>query len=309
MAGKEGFSRFARFGLGAALILAVGSVGYRLYSGRTASSVEALADNAENAGDSLDRLEARTRDNPEDVSAWQTLGWAYFDAQRYADAATAYRRAVALSDNSAILWSSLGEALVMASERDPMPAEALDAFRKAHERDAADPRARYFLAVAKDLTGDHEGAIADWLALLGDTPPGAPWEQDLRRTIDQVGKINKIETAQRMAAVKQPAASTAGQGQMPTVAQAIPGPSRAQMQAASGMSPGEQRAMAEGMVSQLETKLKSDPGNVERWVMLIRSRIALGQPDKARAALADAVKANPAAAQTLREQAALLGVR
>lgn len=298
----------ARWGFAAALVVALGSVGYRLYDSarEREDASEAPAGDASNAGDAIGRLETRTRDNPEDASGWQALGWAYFDAQRYADSADAYRKALKLSPNMAVLWSSLGEALVMASERDPMPAEALDAFRKAHDLDRADPRARYFLAVAKDLTGDHDGAIADWLALLADTPPGAPWEQDLRRTIEQVGKINKIETETRLAAVKQPMGPAP---ERPAVAEAIPGPSRAQMQAASTMSPGEQRAMAEGMVTQLEQKLKSDPGNVERWVMLIRSRIALGQPDKAKMALAEAVKANPTAAQTLREQAAMLGVR
>jgi len=298
----------ARWGFAAALVVALGSIGYRLYDAYRApdGTAEALAGHEGNASDPIDRLETRTRDNPEDASGWQALGWAYFDAQRYTESADAYRKALKLSPNMAVLWSSLGEALVMASERDPMPAEALAAFRKAHEMDKADPRARYFLAVARDLGGDHDGAIGDWLALLADTPPGAPWEQDLRRTIEQVGKINKIETDTRLSAVKQPAGPVP---ERPAVAEAIPGPNRAQMQAASAMSPGEQRAMAEGMVSQLEQKLKSDPRNVERWVMLIRSRIALGQPDKAKMALTEAVKANPAAAQTLREQAAMLGLR
>src|SRR3546814_14962798 len=59
--------------------------------------------------------------------------------------------------------------------------------------DLKEPRARYFLAVKKDLAGDHRGAIDDWFALLADTPQGAPWEPDLRRTIEQVGAIHQIE--------------------------------------------------------------------------------------------------------------------
>ena len=67
--------------------------------------------------------------------------------------------------------------------------------------------------------------------------------------------------------------------------------------------------MAEGMVARLEERLKSEPGNVEGWTMLIRSRMSLGQTDKAKAALAAAVAANPASAAQLREGAAALGVR
>src|SRR3546814_5738329 len=65
--------------------------------------------------------------------------------------------------------------------------------------DLKEPRARYFLAVKKDLAGEHRGAIDDWFALLADTPQGAPWEPDLRRTIEQVGAIHKIEVKSRLA--------------------------------------------------------------------------------------------------------------
>ncbi len=303
MAEPDDFSRYARLGLVVAALVAAGSVGYRLYADRVASAPIADAAGQGNAADGLAALEARTRDHPDDAAAWQSLGWAYFGAARYGEAASAYRRATQVQPGTAILWSSLGESLVMASAREPMPAEALAAFRKAHELDARDPRARYFLAVARDLTGDHKGAIADWLALLADTPPGAPWEADLRRTIEQVGKVNHIETAPLLAAVKQPAAA-----EPPVAAQAIPGPSREQMQAAASMTPAEQRQMAEGMVAQLEAKLKGEPGRPEGWLMLIRSRMSLGQPDKARAALDAAVKANPGAANDLRAQAKALGV-
>lgn len=308
MTQTDRLSRLARWGLAGALVLAVTSIGYRFFVERDAPPQADDVPNGSSGGagqgtDNIAQLEARTRERKDDAGAWQSLGWAYFDAQRYEDAVRAYRRAVTLSPGTAVLWSSLGEALVMASDHDPMPAEALNAFTKAHKLDAKDPRARYFLGVARDLSGDHAGAIKDWMALLADTPPGAPWEQDLRRTIEQVGKINKIETATQLAAIKQPAPVA------PIAAQGIPGPTRDQMAAASAMTPSQQRQMAEGMVEQLEGKLKSDPGNIDRWAMLIRSRMALGQPEKAHAALADAIKANPASAERLKQQAAMLGVR
>lgn len=191
----------------------------------------------------------------------------------------------------------------MASARDPMPAAALEAFQRAHGLDPKDPRARYFLAVQRDLTGDHRGAVADWLALLADTPARAPWENDLRRTIEQVGKINAIDVTAQLAAVRQVP------GTAPLAARAIPGPSAADLQAASAIPPSQQRTMAEGMVAKLEARLGREPADVAGWTMLMRSRMTLGQPDKAAAALRQALTANPAQTVELRQQAAVLGVR
>ncbi|MBO9713237.1 MAG: tetratricopeptide repeat protein [Sphingomonas sp.] len=251
--------------------------------------------------ESVDAIEARTRAAPTDPAAWARLGEAKFVQRDYPGAVAAYERAVQFDARAPGYWSALGEARVMASEQDPMPPAALDAFDRAIKLDAKDPRARYFLAVARDLRGDHDGAIADWLALLEDTPPGAPWEADLKRTIEQVGRIHKIDVASRIAAVRQPAPSIA--------AQTVPGPSAEQLEAAKGMTPSQQDQMAQGMVASLEAKLKADPSNVEGWLMLIRSRTVLGERDKAAQALRDAVKANPGAKAELEAQAGVLGVR
>lgn len=256
----------------------------------------------------IEQLRARAEAEPDNALGWQELGFALFERGEFADAAQAYARATQADPAQAVLWSALGEARVMASEHDPMPPDALAAFRKAFDLDPSDARARYFLAVKRDLDGDHEGAIVEWLALLSDTPAGAPWESDLTRTIEQVGKINKIETSGRIAAALA-ARSPLAAGPALTGGAAIPGPSQEQLAAAGSMNPDQQRDMAEGMVERLEGRLKSDPANVDGWVMLMRSRMTLGQPDKAKQALSDAVAANPGAAQRLRQEADGLGVR
>lgn len=291
--------------LGLALAAVLAAVGFRsLGSGDEPAQ-------AEIGGDPLAVLEARLEEDPRDVSAWQELGFIRFERGDFAAAADAYREATRLDPDGAVLWSALGEALVMDSKRDPLPPEALAAFRKAVELDPADPRARYFLAVKRDLEGDHEGALGEWLDLLEDTPSGAPWESDLARTIEQVATINKIDVANRLEKVKsarsvQPPVAPAG----PFAAtDGIPGPSAAQVAAASSIPPGEQRQMAEGMVASLEGKLAANPDNVDGWIMLMRSRMTLGQPDRARKALDDALAANPGAAARLRAQAEALGIR
>ncbi|MEO9461313.1 MAG: tetratricopeptide repeat protein [Marinomonas sp.] len=306
-AGTAPKSGASRWGIGLLLVAALLVAGVMVW--RTlneGSSGEEIAAGSAEPG-IAELLEAAESD-PENTDRWLELGFAYFEQNDYAGAAKYYGKATEVDPKSAIAWSSLGEALVMQDEREPMPAKALEAFKTATSLDPTDARSRYFLAVAKDLEGDHEGALNDWLALLEDTPPGAPWETDLQRTIEQVGKVHEIDTKERLdkaMAGRSPITS----GPQLTAGDAIPGPTQEQIAAASAMSPSDQDDMARGMVESLEGKLKANPKNVDGWVMLMRSRITLGEPDKAAAALKTAVAANPADAERLRTEAEIMGVK
>lgn len=297
--------------LGGALLLAAGSIGYNVYEGSDAPPAsEAGADGAA----TIEQLRAAAEASTDDAGPWSDLAFAYFQQGEFTEAAAAYRRALAIAPEEAVLWSALGETLVLASQRDPLPPEALAAFQKALSFDPEDPRARYFMAAKKDIDKDHEGAIAAWLDLLADSPQGAPWEADLVRTIEQVGKMNSIDVAPRIAkaqAERTPALLAPGSGSVAGEAASpnVRGPSAADVAAARTMKPSEQREMAEGMVAQLEARLQQEPKNLDGWVMLMRSRMTLGEPAKAKAALEAAVKANPGDAADLRAQAAGLGVK
>jgi cytochrome c-type biogenesis protein CcmH len=230
---------------------------------------------------------------------WRIVGWAYAEAGNAAEAASAYRKATEIEPANAENWSSLGEVL-QASSRSVVP-EAEAAFRKALELDPRDPRARYFLAVQKDLGGDTKGAVEAWLALLRDTPPGAPWEADLRRTIEQSAAKGRIDLAGRMPAQGRTGTATAG----------IPGPTPEQLAAASSIPPGEQDAMIAQMLAKLEARLRANPKDEEGWIRLMRSRMVLGEADKAGAALRSGVAAfgrDAAESGRLRAAAAELGV-
>ncbi len=296
--------------LGAAAVLAAGSVGYNVYGG-SGGTTEAVAD--ADAPPSIDALREAAENSSDDAAPWSELAFAYYERGEFPEAIDAYERAVAIDDGEAVLWSALGEARVYASERDPLPAGALEAFEKALELDPNDPRARYFMAVKQDLEEDHDGAIASWLALLADSPPGAPWEGDLVRTIQQVGAINDIDVEQRLATVieaRTPDVVIPGSGEAAGAAASsdLRGPTQQQVAEASRMAPGEQRTMAEGMVASLEERLTNDPQNLDGWVMLMRSRVTLGEPDKAKAALTAAIAANPGEEAELRRLAGELGI-
>jgi cytochrome c-type biogenesis protein CcmH len=89
----------------------------------------------------------------------------------------------------------------------------------------------------------------------------------------------------------------------------VGGPTQEQIAAASALSADEQQAQIEGMVAMAEQKLKDDPGNLDRWVMVMRSHSMLGNAGKARATLEAAIAANPGNADQLREQARALGIQ
>lgn len=255
----------------------------------------------------IESLEERTRNDPMDVEAWQLLGWSYFEGGRYSQSANAYDKATQLEPGRAVYWSSLGEALVMADETDPMPTAAKAAFDKAISLDAKDPRSRYFQAVSKDLSGDHRGAIDDWLALLRETPQDAPWEADLIRTVQQVGKINKIDVAASLASANEARVVLAA---IPSsiAAAPIPGPSKADMAQAAKLPPGQQEQMVTSMVEGLEAKLVKNPNNVNGWIMLMRSRMTLGETAKAKAAFQKSIVENPESQSKLAKEARILGV-
>lgn len=300
---------FARIALIAAGVIAVIAIGLSLRSAgeQTASAPAATQMPAGDVNSAIAELEAKLKDNPNDAQGWQMLGWALMQTQKFAEAAQAYARATQIDPKKADYWSSLGEARVLAGSGD-VPADAKAAFDKAIALDPKDPRARYFIAVAQDIAGDHKGAIDGWLALLADTPAGAPWEADVRRLISEVGAKEKIEVASRLAAIR-PAAPTGGAA---VATAGIPGPTREQMQAGAQLPKGQQEAMIAGMVDGLEAKLKANPKNESGWIMLMRSRVQLGEESKSTKALQDARAAyadDSAALKRLNEAAAELGIR
>ncbi len=286
--------------LGAA-VLAIGAVAWRAMDDRE-TATPAVAGSAVPL--TIAELEERARANPRDADAWEELGFAYYAEGQYGQAARAYRQATEGRPDSPELWAALGEARVLASQEDPIPPLAVQAFERALQLDPKQPRARYYMAARTDLSGDHEGAIGEWLAILSETPPGAVYEENLLRTIRQVGQINNIEVESGIAR------ANAGRPDAPrlTAGAAIPGPTREQIDAARAIAPGEQQAMAEGMVERLETRLRGDPANVDGWVMLMRSRVTLGQPERASQALKDAIAANPREEARLRQEAGSLGI-
>ena len=253
----------------------------------------------ENADTVIAQLETQMQQHPDNAEGWRMLGWSYLQTGRNAEAAVAYGRAAAPDPTNADYLSAQGEATVLASQGTVTPV-AQDVFRKAIAADPADPRARYYLGVARDQAGDHQGAINDWIALLKSAPPDAPWAADVRGFVEKVAAERKIDIAGRLPAL---AAAPAAAGPR--------GPSPEQMAAAQTMSEGERQQMIQGMVTGLAARLKQNPKDLGGWQQLMRARMVLGQTGEAQAAYREASRAfagSPGEQQAIRQTAQQLGV-
>lgn len=192
--------------------------------------------------DVITRLEHQVDDTPDDAEAWRTLGWSYFQRDRYADAVSALRRATFIDPTNARTFSFLGEALLeLRKDTRTMPHEARSAFDTALRLDPKDARARYYRAVGWDLAGEHRRAIRGWLALLQDTPPDAPYVPDIRAVIRTVGARHHIKVEKALAEVRYvppgPASVTPAKPQVAARkgSSALPGPIGAKMRAVEGV--------------------------------------------------------------------------
>lgn len=259
---------------------------------------------AEQAGD-IDMLIARlseaVRRDPDNHEGWFQLGLLLRNSGRFVEAEQAFRRAGELAPGNVDYLAYRAE-ILMVMARGEVPPEAERLIRRALEIDRSNAQARYLLATIRDRRGEHEGAIDDLIALLRDAPPRAAWEAQVRSALAGIAARNSINIEGRVPPPRQPPAEATA---------AIPGPTREQMDAARSMPPAEQNEMVRGMVERLADRLRQNPRDADGWMMLMRSRMVMRQPDAARDALRSALAAfnGDAATQTrLREAARQLGV-
>jgi cytochrome c-type biogenesis protein CcmH len=207
----------------------------------------------------LSQVEAHAERNPDDGRAWEVLAPVYMRIGRYDDAVKALRNSLRLNGSNAAREADLGEALVAAANG-VVTVEAKAQFDRALALDKEDVMARFYLGMAADQDGRRADAEAIWRDILAKAPPGAAYIEMIRHTLER----------------KAPATTSA-----PQSAAAAPGRADAE--------PPQHDVTA--MVQRLADRLKQNGSDAEGWAQLVRSYRALGQDDKAQAALADARQA------------------
>ena len=257
------------------------NVGSRLAGGN------AGPEHAEVAGLAV-KLAARLKVNPGDLDGWILLARTYNTIGDLQGMVAAYRRALELSGGRLDLAASYGEALVLAADGQ-VTAEAFRLFNDVVAADPFNPQARYYVGVALAQQNRVREALQAWVDLRAVSPADAPW-------LDVVNEqIGRAEGDLKLAAgsVKPSAAASVLAKQNPPAAAAMPprpaapgqpGPSAADMEAASQMSTTDRTEMIRGMVGRLAERVKANPDDLEGWRRLARSYQVLGETEKAKEA-------------------------
>ena len=242
---------------------------------RRAQETEALAQ----------RLAKRLQTEPDNLQGWMLLSNYHATSGRTTEALTAIKKAHDLAPDNPYVLLQYAEALIP-TQNNIVSAQAKDLFNKALAADPRNPRARYYLALAKAQANDVRGAIQDWVDLISISPPDAPWLTTVRSQIVAASKELGVDPRSF-----EPSTAALAMGPLPSEPTA-PGPSRQDVEAASQMTAEERQAMIRGMVQRLADRLEEKPDDPKGWRRLANAYRVLGEDAKAAEAEARAKAAN-----------------
>ncbi|HRQ82310.1 MAG TPA: c-type cytochrome biogenesis protein CcmI [Azospirillaceae bacterium] len=217
------------------------------------------------------KLKEELAANPDNLQGWTILARAMARMGEWQEAAAAFKQVVRLAPDDIDVKAAYAETLVNVAGGKIGP-DALKILREVQAAAPKDPRALYYLALARSQDGDLKGALEDWRTLVAATPADAPWLPVVKARIEETASKLGLDIASVM---PQP---------LPA---AEPKPASPEQEAA------ERQKLIDGMVRQLESKLAANPDDVDGWVRLARSYRVLGQNDKAVNAAQEAVKRGP----------------
>lgn len=207
---------------------------------------------------------------PDDAEGWGLLGRSYLGMGRYAEAAEALGRAHRLDPDRVEVAAAYGEALVAAADG-VVGEEARAAFQGVLAAEPREPRARFYLGLAKAQGGDVRGALQDWVDLVALSPGEAPWLASVREQIARAAGELGVEIASL-----EPSAEARALG-----AVSAPAVAPGDAQAIEQMSDEEREGMIRSMVERLAARLEESPDDREGWLRLARAYEVLGETEKA----------------------------
>lgn len=222
-----------------------------------------------------ERLATRLETEPGNVRGWILLGRSYAAMGRLEDAISAMQRAYGLAPDDPNVLIQYAETLIP-GQNNAITDDIRALFNRALALDPRNPRARYYLALAKAQADDVRGAIQDWVDLTAISPPNAPWLTTVRPQIIAASKELGVDPDSF-----KPSAAALAMGPPPDTP-AIPGPSREDVEAASRMSAQDRTAMIRGMVQRLADRLAENPDDAEGWRRLAGAYRVLGEEAKAK---------------------------
>jgi len=136
----------------------------------------------------VERLEARLRENPDDVDGWKMLGRSHAVLGRFPEAVDAYAKAAVRAPRDAQVLVDLADALAMARGQN-LEGEPEQLIQRALELDPNNLKA---LALAGTVAFDRKQfkAAADyWQRMLAHVPPGSEDAKVIRENVAEASKL------------------------------------------------------------------------------------------------------------------------
>ena len=240
-----------------------------------------------------EEIKQRLQAAPADAALWQGLARTYVLQGKFADAVPAYKSAIDNGADGAAVQSAYGEAQVMAASGQ-VTETALAAFQAALGKDAAEPRARYYLALADAQNGKLHEALDQWIKLENESGAEAPWRKSLSERIDQTADTLGLDPK-----------TLPGRGG----AEPADEPSIKDLAAAARMTPPERTALLAEKTQTLAARLKHEPDDLQGWKILGQATKLLGDFPQSLTAWQQAAKLAPDDAGTwIRYAEAILAV-
>jgi cytochrome c-type biogenesis protein CcmH len=224
-------------------------------------------------------LRARLEQNPGNADQWLLLARSYAAVGADAEAAAAYAQLIELAPGATGFQGDYAESLVRAEDGFVGP-RAVAGFETVLAHIPDDPRALYYLALRDAQNGDALKAAQGWARILRTAPADAPFRPAIQKILDTtVENANLDRAALDIPAEAAPATP--------------PGPSAGDVAAMAALPEDQQLEVIRGMVARLEARLAQEPGDIEGWLRLARSRMVLGEPEAGIAALESGLAENP----------------
>ncbi len=236
----------------------------------------------------VDRLEQRLAADPENLEGWLMLGRSAVSLGQYPRAVRAYEQAVARAPEDPQVLVDYAETVIFLNAG-RVSNEAVQTLEKVRRLNAAQPKARYYMALGQAQSGYLKNAVQEWVDLLAISLPDAPWLATVRAQIDAAANEAEIDLktiqpsaeALRIGADLRKLASAQSTG---------PGPSAEDVEAAGQMTAEDRQQMIRSMVQRLADRLQENPEDRPGWLKLANAYKVLGETEKADHALAQAAK-------------------
>ena len=197
---------------------------------------------------------------------------------RFSESAAAYKRAFELDPQNTEIASDYAEALIYAN-RGQIDETAYTLLKDSLAKSPNDPKIRYYIGLRKAQNDNPVGALQDWTDILAMSPGDAPWVPAVRKQIEAAFRNTGIDPA--TITPSEQALEYARANGINSKTENAPGPSAADVEAASQMSAEDQSDMIRSMVNRLAERLENEPDDLEGWKRLARAYQVLGENEKA----------------------------